>query len=280
MLSGQMSGDNLVKTQPPFAASPQSRLRRRLLFACLVLSFVPAAAPAQPATLHSIQTLYVAPLAASEAADAVRTRLIARLKKSSSLRIVDDARSADAILHSDAVIWPTGTVSLNPRSNSVALRNYQGYLSADLSDTSDHPLWSYLVTPSRFRTASIVDDLVDQLSTRLLAAIASGIPGNVPQPSASRSAAVTLHAAGATFPAPLYQLWFRSFQEDLGGVPITYDPIGSSPASRSWPTARSTWPPPTSPPSATPHPRRTSSTSPPWSAESSPSTTSLAKRAT
>jgi phosphate ABC transporter phosphate-binding protein len=211
----------------PCEASTLNGARRYLvLLACFIFSPIAVPAPAQPATLRTIHTLYVAPLAASEAADAVRSRLIARLKKSPSIHIVDDAKSADAILHSDAVIWPTGTVSLNPRSNSVALRNYQGYLSAELSDAADHPLWSYLVTPSRFRTASIVDDLVDQLSVRLLAAIASGLPGSVPQASPNH-AAVALHAAGATFPAPLYQLWFRSFQQDPGGVPITYDAIGS-----------------------------------------------------
>jgi phosphate ABC transporter phosphate-binding protein len=194
----------------------------------LSLTLLRAVAPGQSPNLRTIHTVYVAPITNSESADAVRARLIARLKKSPGLRIVDDAKSADAILHSDAVIWPTGTISMNPRSNSVALRNYQGYLSAELSDAADRPLWSYLVTPSRFRTASIVDDLVDQLSTRLLAAIASGIPGNAPQPSANQAAAITLHAAGATFPAPLYQLWFRSFQQEPGGVPIRYDAIGSA----------------------------------------------------
>jgi phosphate ABC transporter phosphate-binding protein len=222
-----------VKTHPlpkHLVAAWQTGLRCRLplLLACLSLPHSPAFAQSAPTqTLGTVRSIYIAPVADSEAADAVRARLIARLKKSPSLRIVDDAKSADAVLHSDAVIWPTGTISMNPRSNSVALRNYQGYLSAELSDASDRPLWSYLVTPSRFRTASIVDDLVDQLSTRLLAAIAGGIPGNVPQPSASPTSTVTLHAAGATFPAPLYQLWFRSFQQDPGGVPITYDAIGS-----------------------------------------------------
>ena len=230
MLSGQESIDNLVRTQPPPTSrgvSPQSRVRREFLLACLVF-LLPASAPAQPATLRNIHTVYVAPITGSESADAVRARIIARLKKSPGLRIVDDTKTADAILHSDAVIWPTGTISMNPRSSSVALRNYQGYLSVELSDAADRPLWSYLVTPSRFRTASIVDDLVDQLITRMLAAIASGIPGNISQPSAGPSATVALHAAGATFPAPLYQLWFRSFQRDPAGVPITYDAIGSA----------------------------------------------------
>jgi phosphate ABC transporter phosphate-binding protein len=233
MLSGQESLEHPVNSKPlpnyrKVAGQTDHRCRLLLLLACFSLLLLPNPAPAQPAaTLRNIHTIYVAPITDGEAADAVRARLIARLKKSSGIHIVDDAKSADAILHSDAVIWSTGTVSVNPRSSSVALRNYQGYLSAELSDATDRPLWSYLVTPSRFRTASIVDDLADQLSTRLVAAIATGLPGTSPSPVPNPAAGLTLRAAGATFPAPLYQLWFRSFHQEPGGVPITYDAIGS-----------------------------------------------------
>jgi phosphate ABC transporter phosphate-binding protein len=194
--------------------------------ALLCASFFLGPALAQPAS-PAIHTLYIAPIGDGANADALRTRLIARLRKTGAIHLVDDAKSADAILHGDAVIWPTGVVSVNPRSNSVILRNYQGYVSAELSDPSDRPIWSYLVTPSRFRTGNIVDDLADQLSTRLLAAIASGISAGPASPTARPGAQIVLHAAGATFPAPLYQLWFRSFAQEPDGLPITYDAIGS-----------------------------------------------------
>jgi phosphate ABC transporter phosphate-binding protein len=193
---------------------------------CASLFLHPALAQQAPAT-RAIHTLYVAPIGDGADADAVRARLISRLQKNSSIHLVDDAKSADAILRGDAVIWPTGAISVNPRSNSVILRNYQGYVSAELSDPSDRPIWSYLVTPSRFRTGNIVDDLADQLSTRLLAAIASGISAGPASPATRSGAQVALHAAGATFPAPLYQLWFRSFAQEPDGLPITYDAIGS-----------------------------------------------------
>ncbi len=47
-------------------------------------------------------------------------------------------------------------------------------------------------------------------------------------PPLPRASAVSLRAAGATFPAPLYQLWFRSFAQEPGGLPIRYDAIGSA----------------------------------------------------
>jgi phosphate ABC transporter phosphate-binding protein len=206
-----------------------SILRSFLLLAFLSLPQLASLATAQqPAPIKSIRTVYIAPMTGSEAANAVRARLIARLKKNSSIRLVDDASSADAVLHGSAVIWPTGTVSIDPRSNTISLRNYQGYLSAELSDASNQPLWSYLVTPSRFRTAGIVDDLADQLGSRLEAAIATGLSGTTALPSAAHTASTTLRAAGATFPAPLYQLWFRSFAREPDGLSITYDPIGSA----------------------------------------------------
>jgi phosphate ABC transporter phosphate-binding protein len=217
-----------LQPHPRAIPAPARRQPWLLLALCsLLLCHHPAAAQ-QPAASGNIRTVFVAPLTGGGAADALRTRLIARLKKSASIHIADDAQSAQAVLHADAVMWPTGTVSINPRSNSVTLTNYQGYLSAELTDPADHPLWSYLVTPSRFRTDSIVDDLADQLGARLLAALAGGISASPVPPAAATASAVSLRAAGATFPAPLYQLWFRSFAQEPGGLPIRYDAIGSA----------------------------------------------------
>jgi len=48
--------------------------------------------------------------------------------------------------------------------------------------------------------------------------------GTGPQPG---SAGVTLQGAGATFPAPLYQVWFESYGELHGNVQFDYQAIGS-----------------------------------------------------
>ncbi len=207
--------------------------RRRALS---LLSFLPAlvalffthhSARAQAGDAHPIRSVYVAPLNGAMSADAVRERLIEHLKKSGVVRVVEQAGSADAILHCNVVIWPTGKVSPNPRSSSIVLTNYQGYLSAELSDAAKQTLWSYLVTPGHFRMSNIVDDLSDRLSMRLIGALKTGIAASPVAAAASGSAAVSLRAAGATFPAPLYQRWFESFAEDAGGFPISYDAVGS-----------------------------------------------------
>jgi len=41
------------------------------------------------------------------------------------------------------------------------------------------------------------------------------------------AASGAIHGAGATFPWPLYQEWFESFQQKLPNVRIQYDPVGS-----------------------------------------------------
>jgi phosphate ABC transporter phosphate-binding protein len=206
-------------------------LRGWLLAALCIAALHPAQAQATHG-LQSIRSIYVATPNGGDAARAVRSRLIDRLKKSGTIHVVDTAGAADAILQSTSVIWPTGNVSVNPRSNSTVLTNYQGYLSAELIDSAHQTLWSYLVTPGHFRMSNIVDDLADHLSAKLIETIRTGVPGSA-APSATSAAApdqhagTALHAAGATFPAPLYLKWFQSFAQDQGGFPITYSAIGS-----------------------------------------------------
>ena len=204
-------------------------LRFFLLFSALAaFAFPPTSAQSQATdNLHNIRTVFVSPSGTGDTSEAIRKRLIDRLKKSGVIRVVGDAHSADAVLRSNTVIWPTGTVAPNPRSRSVVLTNYQGYLTAELASSSNRVLWSYLVTPSRFRMSNIVDDLADNLSVRLVEALKAGISDTATVPVAKSGSGISVRAAGATFPAPLYQKWFESFAEDSGGFPISYDAVGS-----------------------------------------------------
>jgi phosphate ABC transporter phosphate-binding protein len=202
-------------------------LRSLLALLAITVAFSHGRGFAQSAALRSVHTVFVPSTGRGGADEAVRKRLVNRLEKSGVVRVVDNAASADAVLRSNAVIWPTGTVSPNPRSASVVLTNYQGYLSAELISSSDQTLWSYLVTPGRFRMSNIVDDLADHLSAQLIAAIKAGLSTAATGAATSSSSGVSLQAAGATFPAPLYRKWFESFRQDSEGFPITYDAVGS-----------------------------------------------------
>ena len=153
--------------------------------------------------LHTVHSIFIASVEAGSSADAIRHRIADRLEKAGSLRVASNPDTADAVLRVTGSIWSTGTVSPNLRSGSTHAINYQGYLSAELISADHRTLWSYMVTPSRFRASSIADDLADQLTSRLVAAIRSGIP--YPSAVGAKPAAmhVTLRAAGSTLAAPL-----------------------------------------------------------------------------
>ena len=202
-------------------------LRWKLLFwHCVImvvsLATLPCAMAQTPIGLHGIRTIQVESVGNGHSAQALRQRIIERLKKGGLLEIVDAPSSADVILRGSSSIWATGTVSLDPRSKSVHETNYAGYLSVELVNKTDQPLWSYLVTPSRFRLASITDNLADQLVLQLVDAIKSGTADSISTTAAGPGAHIALRAAGATLPAPLYRRWIES-----SGMSISYDAIGS-----------------------------------------------------
>jgi phosphate ABC transporter phosphate-binding protein len=172
--------------------------------------------------LGGIHTLAVDSMGNGSNGAALRQRIIARLQKDRRIQVISEASSADAVLRGNSDIWVTGTVVMDPRSNGSRQANYQGYLSIELVNQQNQPLWSYLVSPSRFRLGSIVDDLADHAVSRLLVAIEQGTGTTAPAPVAGSRQTVPLHAAGATLPAPLYLKWFES-----SGLHVTYDAIGS-----------------------------------------------------
>jgi phosphate ABC transporter phosphate-binding protein len=173
--------------------------------------------------LAGLRTIHVSPLEGGGRAEAMRQRIVERLKKSGRLTVVDNPSSADLILRGTASTWVAGTISLNPRSKAASETIYQGYLSVELVGREGQVIWSYLVTPSRFRTASIADDLADQIVAHLLAATESSAPGGLSPAAAGPESHVALRAAGGTFPAPLYRMWFQS-----SGLTVTYDAVGSA----------------------------------------------------
>ncbi len=169
-----------------------------------------------------VRTLQVDSMGGGPAAAAIRQRMIDRLNKSGRLKVVENSSAAEASLRGTSHVWVSGTISLSPRSNSAMEKVYQAYLSIELVDGSGQILWSYLVTPSRFHTTSIADDLADQAVTHLLDAIRSGEAGSVPPAGTAPQPQVALHSAGSTLAAPIYLAWIQS-----SGTKIAYDAIGS-----------------------------------------------------
>src|SRR5579863_855230 len=203
----------------PLRRTPAVR-RAMTVVACILILHGALRLPGE--SLQGIRTVAIGPMGDGASALALRNRILDRLRNKGRIKVANHAASADAVLRGTSNIWATGTVVMDPRSNSSRQSNYQGYLSLELVNKDNQLLWSYLVTPGRFRLGSITDDLADHAVARLLEAIESGAAATASSSLAGAAADVALHAAGATLPAPLYLKWFES-----AGMRVTYDAIGS-----------------------------------------------------
>jgi len=219
----------LERTEPVRGGNPRPsrtlhfRLIRAAVLTAVLAAIVAALAEAQThARLAGIRTIDVAQVGSGNGADAMRLRIIDRLKKSARLKVVEGASGADVTLRGESSVWATGTIKLNPHSGGATQTIYQGYLSVELVGSTGQTLWSYLATPSRFRTASITDDLADQMVTRLVEAIASGAAAGGNANEEASTSQIALHAAGSTLAAPLYRKWIQA-----SGADVTYDAVGS-----------------------------------------------------
>jgi len=126
-----------------------------------------------------------------------------------------------------AEVWVTGHVSVSPRTASTTKQTvFSGFLSARVKGRNNEVLWSYLVTPRKVEWGGIVHDLADNLTAKLLEARQETIEA-VSTPPPQYATAVSIHGAGATFPAPLYQKWFQSFQTQQPNHHLSYDGVGS-----------------------------------------------------
>jgi len=216
----------------PFLLSPQL-CRFAALAALLALPSAPCLWAQSTEHAFDVKRIALDWQGTEKLPSAVRDHVIQRLKASTSVQLVAEPSEADAVLHATARIWTTGYVFRSPRSKSNQQPAYQGFASAELTGKDGKTLWSYLVTPHAMGWKSITDDLSDQLVRALLEAIAkkdSGekLPGGgTPSAENSSGARVVLDGAGATFPAPIYQKWFESFEHARPEIQIRYDAVGS-----------------------------------------------------
>jgi phosphate transport system substrate-binding protein len=179
------------------------------------------------AKLSQIKKLYVDSLGKDAEAVAARNDIVRRLQNIHDFKIVSDSSQADAVLKGKAQIWSVGHNLLSPRSHSLVESQFEGFVSVEVIGVGNEILWSYLVTPSKFPWGGIADDLGRQVVNRILAAMKESTQ-EPSAPSEATHAVATLKGAGATFPAPLYQMWFELFEQDHATVRVRYDAVGSA----------------------------------------------------
>jgi phosphate transport system substrate-binding protein len=209
--------------------APTQRWTAATIFVSVLLALtLPALtlpAHAQTAdTLSQIHKIYLDTASAKPDPAGIRKYLANSLRKEPSLEVVADPIHADAILEVTSEIWVKAYLAVSPRSPGTKFPVYGGFLSAQLIGKHGDALWSYLVTPSRYAPGTIHQDLSDQITKKLIEALHQTAPAT---PAGHPATGVTLKAAGATFPAPLYQSWIESFREHHPDIHITYSAIGS-----------------------------------------------------
>ena len=205
----------------------------KLLLGFIALSFLVFAselrARGQTAeTLSQVKKVYVESFGQDETAVNLREKTIQQLHKNKKLEVIPSPNGADAIIKGNGSIWVVGYTSTNPRApSSVRQPILHGFLSVEVVGKNSEPLWSYLVTPRKLRAGSITEDMAEQLVTRLSGALERGGEKAVVSSASDHGLEINLHGAGATFPAPLYQKWFESFQQRYPNAHISYNPVGS-----------------------------------------------------
>jgi phosphate ABC transporter phosphate-binding protein len=158
----------------------------------------------------------------------LRNSLIKNLRKTGGFELVEKPEQADAVLEGAGQLWIKGHIAINPRAPQNNRQTvYGGYLSVEVTGKDHEVLWSYLATPSNLAWGGVTDDLSKNVIKELIA----GRNQNNQMPTMLSSAksiiATTLHGAGATFPAPLYQKWVQSYQRQYPQIHINYDAVGS-----------------------------------------------------
>jgi phosphate transport system substrate-binding protein len=192
----------------------------------LTATFQPGSAQTAE-SLSQIRRILVEPLGQGTLGNEFRERVIDRLRKDGHLTVVEASGQADAVMSGTAEVWVTGHVSVSPRTASTTKQTvFSGFLSARVMGRNNEVLWSYLVTPRKIEWGGIVHDLADNLTAKLLEARGETIAAAATNPP-QYATAVRLHGAGATFPAPLYQKWFQSFQTQQPNHHLSYDGVGS-----------------------------------------------------
>ena len=178
--------------------------------------------PASPA-----RRVFVDAFDGKHGTEQLRDAVIAHLRASREVRIVEKAQDADLIVRGDGEMWLKGYVAVSPRSTaSVRQAIFGGYLSLRVQDRSGEELWSYLVTPGHVHWNGADDDMAGHIVRRMLAALeTTASPSD--RSAAQLSGKASVAGAGSTFAAPLYQAWAESYAARRPGFRSTYQAVGS-----------------------------------------------------
>src|SRR5277367_1104250 len=124
------------------------------ILTCLTTSIRAHAQSAE--SLSGVKKVFLESFGQGESASKLRERFIKQLRKSGKLEMVASATEADAVIKGTENIWVVGYYSTDYHAASATRQPIiHGFLSVELQGKGNQPLWSYLVTPRKFRTGSV-----------------------------------------------------------------------------------------------------------------------------
>lgn len=185
-------------------------------------------AEAQRATsLAEVKKVFVQRFDGGEGAEMLQQDVTRRIAKG-RFQVVASKSEADAVLKGTGKVWVRGYTSVNVRTPGRDRRAaYAGYLSLELMGAGGEPLWSWMVTPGKLTWNNVVDDLGGHAAKKLLEDASAAAPAAASLAAAQSGVMAHLAGGGATFPAPLYRMWFQEFGDAYAGLHLEYAPIGS-----------------------------------------------------
>jgi phosphate transport system substrate-binding protein len=208
-------------------------LRRASLWMAVAIwvaacAFSRALQPGSPAQAsESVRKIFVDAFQGKLGSAQLRNKVIARLRASREVRVVDKESDADLVVHGSGETWLKGYVAINPHpAASVRQPVYGGYLSLEVESRGGAALWSYLVTPGRLHWSGVDADMADHIVRLMLTAL-NQRNDLAAQSQESAQSQIALSGAGSTFAAPLYQAWIDSFEGRRPEVRTTYQAVGS-----------------------------------------------------
>jgi len=153
------------------------RAARRGMVLVMLVGLIAGTAAGQPRTRLFVATF------GNRDGPALREAVVKLLAEHKEVTVSSTEASADRVLDGQGETYIKGYLSLNPRVryiNSDSRPVYKGFLSVELKDRNDDPLWSYLATPRRSGPQDVNRNLAGQVVEKLLQFLAK--PGKSSTP--------------------------------------------------------------------------------------------------
>ncbi len=153
-------------------------IKQFLAMLCLFLTTLPFSALGQCSPPGAeVHRIYVDSLGSNADAAYLRSKLLLRLERTHTIRIVDDPAAADVVFNGTAAMQLVGYFNSNPRiryRNSTSVPVYDAKMTVELEDKQGRSLWSGNVKPRFWGSQYVSDNVVNQAARHVADVLREG----------------------------------------------------------------------------------------------------------